>query len=164
MRLKHISWLPAALLMISIFAFSSKPAETSNESSLTIANKIFTAYETLTNTSYEGTDRLNILEKINHIVRKGAHFSEYAFLACTIAFHFMVLRKSKKWLFIDTIILSFLYAVSDEYHQTFVVGRAGRFTDVLIDTTGAVTGVLLFLIIVVSRVYHGRNEVTEQKR
>lgn len=30
-----------------------------------------------------------------------------------------------------------LYAVSDEWHQTFVPGRSGRATDVLIDVAGA---------------------------
>ncbi|HEX2359790.1 MAG TPA: VanZ family protein [Solirubrobacterales bacterium] len=32
--------------------------------------------------------------------------------------------------------ISFLYACSDEYHQTFVDGRAGTVTDVLIDSAG----------------------------
>ena len=34
-------------------------------------------------------------------------------------------------------ILAFLYAISDEYHQTFVLGRNGTWIDVLIDGTGA---------------------------
>ncbi|MDI6757785.1 MAG: VanZ family protein, partial [Endomicrobiia bacterium] len=33
-------------------------------------------------------------------------------------------------------LFSIIYAVSDEYHQTFVVGRVGSFWDVMIDTSG----------------------------
>lgn len=36
-----------------------------------------------------------------------------------------------------------LYAATDEFHQLFVPGRAGLFTDVLIDATGAAIGLLL---------------------
>ena len=38
-------------------------------------------------------------------------------------------------------LLAALYAVSDEMHQTFVPGRSGRMTDVLIDAVGAAAGV-----------------------
>ena len=40
-----------------------------------------------------------------------------------------------------------LYACSDEFHQLFVAGRAGRINDVLIDSAGAVLGLALFLFI-----------------
>ena len=36
------------------------------------------------------------------------------------------------------LVFAVLYAMSDEYHQTFVPGRAGAWTDVLIDGAGAV--------------------------
>ena len=36
-----------------------------------------------------------------------------------------------------------LYAATDEVHQLFVPGRAGLFTDVLIDATGAAIGLLV---------------------
>jgi VanZ family protein len=40
--------------------------------------------------------------------------------------------------------ITFLYACSDEFHQLFVPGRAGRFTDVLIDCT--VAGLITIII------------------
>lgn len=46
------------------------------------------------------------------------------------------------------LLLAFLYACSDEYHQTFVVGRTGQFNDVLIDFSGAFIGVLIVSLIV----------------
>lgn len=48
-------------------------------------------------------------------------------------------------------ILSFLfsviYASSDEFHQTFVVGRDGNIIDVLIDSSGSLVGILLSSIV-----------------
>jgi VanZ family protein len=38
----------------------------------------------------------------------------------------------------------FLYASSDEFHQSFVPGRGPAFSDVLIDTAGGLTGIILY--------------------
>lgn len=46
-----------------------------------------------------------------------------------------------------SLLVSFLYACSDELHQFFVGGRSASFRDVLIDSTGACIGILLTLII-----------------
>ena len=50
-------------------------------------------------------------------------------------------------LFLLALCSSFLYACTDELHQLFVSGRSGQFTDVLIDTLGALFGCLLLLMI-----------------
>ena len=53
--------------------------------------------------------------------------------------------------FKKTVILSFLfsvlYASSDEFHQTFVAGRDGNIVDVVIDSSGALVGILLSSIV-----------------
>jgi len=90
MKLKYISWIPAVIIMGIIFYFSSRQVDNSNESSLTIANRILNIYENITNSNYQENVRTDILDSINHIVRKGAHFCEYALLACAIAFHLLV--------------------------------------------------------------------------
>ena len=36
----------------------------------------------------------------------------------------------------------FIYACSDEFHQAFVPGRVGQFSDVLIDMIGVLVGVI----------------------
>ena len=54
--------------------------------------------------------------------------------------------------------MTFLYACTDEFHQLFVPGRAGRFTDVLIDTTGGII-MLLFIALVI---HVARKKVTVQ--
>ena len=45
---------------------------------------------------------------------------------------------------ISAVAVAVLYAATDEIHQLFVPGRAGRFSDVCIDTLGAVIWLLLF--------------------
>ncbi len=67
---------------------------------------------------------------MDFILRKGAHifvyFVLYGLLLRALAFQ----QKGLAFM------LSILYAISDEYHQRFVVGRGSHPTDVLIDTIG----------------------------
>ena len=46
-----------------------------------------------------------------------------------------------------TDLICMIYASTDEFHQTFVAGRSGAFTDCLIDTSGAIFGVIAALIL-----------------
>ena len=39
------------------------------------------------------------------------------------------------------------YAVTDEFHQLFVPGRSGQMTDVMIDSGGALVGLLALHVI-----------------
>ena len=92
---KRLSWLPAILVMIIIFNFSSKPADISGQSSLKIADNIYSIYEGLTGQVKEGEERLNILRVLDHVVRKGAHITEYAILAAAIAWPLYL--RGRKW-------------------------------------------------------------------
>ncbi|HUW24012.1 MAG TPA: VanZ family protein [Patescibacteria group bacterium] len=80
------------------------------------------------------------------ILRKLAHMTEYAIL---FILSFRALRStnslSTRRNLIYALVISVLYAASDEYHQTFVPGRAGRIWDVAIDTAGVLGGLALAL-------------------
>jgi uncharacterized protein len=71
-------------------------------------------------------------------LRKLAHMVVFGILARLIA---RALTKESFWtwkkIFGWSLALVFLYACTDEYHQTFVDGRHGSSVDVLIDTMGA---------------------------
>jgi VanZ family protein len=84
-------------------------------------------------------------ESLHFIIRKGAHLFEYFVLSLLFYNYFKGFMTGYKRYYL-AIIFSFLYACTDEFHQTFVPNRAGAFTDVLIDTTGAVIAILLVLI------------------
>jgi VanZ family protein len=152
MKLKKFSWIPAIIVMIIIFAFSSKPADSSNESSMTVADHILSAYETTTQVQFDAKQRYQVLETMNMIVRKGSHFCEYALLAVTIAFHFFIHGLKGMRLLLLSVTLSAMYAATDEYHQTFIPGRSGQFRDVMIDTSGATAGMLFFFVVLM--IYH----------
>ncbi len=82
-------------------------------------------------------------------LRKYAHMAEYAMLAASLLFFFRELLLEKLPLRAAgcAALVSFVYACTDEFHQTFVAGRAGQFTDVLIDMTGALIALALIFLV-----------------
>jgi VanZ family protein len=70
------------------------------------------------------------------IFRKMAHISEFAVLNFLLIRTFSHYKISFKNILIISFSLSFLYAVLDEYHQNFVLGRHGSVKDILIDSLG----------------------------
>ncbi len=70
------------------------------------------------------------------VIRKVGHFTIYASLA---AAWFWALRGVVQRPLLWACAISLLYAVSDEYHQTFVDGRHGTPVDVVIDAMGIAT-------------------------
>lgn len=77
------------------------------------------------------------------IIRKSAHFLEYMIL-CILSINVInKYNKSNKAVFIYSLILVFLYACTDEFHQLFIQGRAGKFADVCIDSLGGIFGFVL---------------------
>ena len=89
----------------------------------------------------------------NLLLRKLGHFSEYAILGFfTFAYFSNIFKTGKEKIqFRTTFFISFLfcfsYAVSDEFHQTFVIGRDGNFMDVLIDSGGVLFGIIISIIL-----------------
>ena len=91
------------------------------------------------------------IEGIDFFVRNTAHFTEYMILGilwmlCLQSRMENNVTLRKNMLF--SVLASGLYAMSDEFHQLFVAGRAGRWMDVGIDTFRAITGILLIAIII----------------
>lgn len=78
------------------------------------------------------------------VVRKAAHFLEYAILSIL---YYRGLKNTTKLSFKKILIFSFaltvFYALTDELHQTKVYGRTGRPFDIGVDTFGAFLGLIL---------------------
>ncbi len=79
----------------------------------------------------------------NFTTRKLAHFVEYYVL------YLLFYRAIKgttgfglKKALLFTFFLTFFYALSDEYHQTFISGRTGKLFDIGVDAAGALTGII----------------------
>jgi VanZ family protein len=79
--------------------------------------------------------------------RKCAHLAEYAILALLCWLGLRPKDQSPAWSWrraFKALLIVTLYAITDEYHQTFVPTREGSVWDVLIDMCGGSLG-LMFL-------------------
>ena len=89
-------------------------------------------------------DELMKLSFAEFLIRKSAHMFLYFVLAILI---YMSISKGYSYkYYIVAFVLSAMYACSDEIHQLFIVGRSGEIRDVLVDSTGALIGLLLIFI------------------
>ena len=147
---KKICILLAVLWMGFIFYMSHQPAKISSAQSDNVVHIIKKVSK-----SEEIENNIN-----SFIVRKGAHM----FLFCVLGILFFGSAYNGdnilKYVFI-ALLLAFLYACSDEYHQTFVVGRSGQFKDVLIDFSGAFIGVLIVSLIVKFNIFKKKIQITK---
>jgi VanZ family protein len=87
------------------------------------------------------------VEAIHHAIRKGCHLTEYAVLGILLwrAVRKPIRRDPRPWSWRHAtiaVLIVFLYASSDEFHQIFVPTRTPMVSDVFIDTTGAIIGML----------------------
>jgi VanZ family protein len=81
---------------------------------------------------------------IDHVGRKFIHAADYALL-CFLWWRALRTKLDRTVALVPAFGITVLYAISDEYHQTFVTGRHGSWVDVLIDSMGAALVVLLVL-------------------
>lgn len=85
------------------------------------------------------------LALVHGLIRKAGHFVEYAILALLLAR--ALLTSSREFLrtrwFAVTLLFVGLYALSDEFHQSFVPTRTSSIYDSLIDTAGGLAALAL---------------------
>ena len=129
--------------MMVIFAFSNQPANISEGTSDGLASNVIDTYANVTNKKITKDEKKSIIEDTRFLVRKTAHFTAY-FILNLIAYFTLKAYKVKRCIIIS-ILFSFLFACSDEIHQLFVIDRAGRVLDVLIDTSGAILSSLIII-------------------
>jgi VanZ family protein len=101
-------WLPALIMMVLIFLFSSLPAS-----------------------------RIPYFGRWDFLIKKSSHALGYALLGLA---YFGALPRSLspgfRWT--TALFMAVLFALSDEFHQSFVEGRTSALRDVAIDSLGAV--------------------------
>ncbi|MCJ7690888.1 MAG: VanZ family protein [Clostridiaceae bacterium] len=137
MKKKNVRWILVIGWMVLIFIFSSQPADVSNE------NNKFVIY--LFNLL--GLDLNSMLGSLSDfIIRKAAHFIIYLILYVLVYRAINIKGNTDIKGFILPILIVFLYACSDEFHQSFVPGRGPAFRDVLVDTSGGLTAFLIMYI------------------
>jgi VanZ family protein len=81
---------------------------------------------------------------LNYYFRKSAHILVFGILAVLI----YKCVEPRRLSYLLALLLTFSYALFDEWHQSFVPGRTSAFKDVLFDTAGASMGLLLLYIFI----------------
>jgi len=152
--MKFISLFFTIAVMVTIFLFSAQSSHASNKLSGKIVGidiKIFLPnYDKL---PYE--KQQEIKDKITLVVRKTAHFTEFAILGFFLMIHLLSYNKPNikyfnRKMFICafiSLIVGVLYAFSDEIHQMFVTDRYSSIYDVMIDSSGVLFGIVVLILI-----------------
>lgn len=91
-----------------------------------------------------GALQAETFSKVNFLIRKCAHMSEYAVLALLVAraIQFGAIRLKLRAV-VGGLLCCAAYAATDEFHQSFVPGRTASIHDVLIDCVGAFVALCL---------------------
>lgn len=81
----------------------------------------------------------------DYVLKKSAHMFEYAifFFLLVRALTKKKLKRANPQIFLLAAAITLLYAISDEWHQSFVPGRGARVSDVGYDGAGMVISLLL---------------------
>ncbi len=128
----------------TIFQFSEENATESSERSGNVIINIVNIFPSTKNLSEN--EKQEIVEKAQPIIRKLAHFSIYAYVG-VLMMSFVSTYQLPLWKRSTiSVATGLLYAISDEYHQSFVPGRSAQWQDVLIDLTGVIVGIITVLI------------------
>ncbi len=129
------------LCMGLIFYFSSQDGISSDilSQSFTekIAKVIFHNYE-----YFSDEFQKTVIFELNMFIRKVAHFSIFFFMSIFIYAELIIWIKKYLINGLISIGLCMMYAILDEYHQSFTPGRTPLIKDIFIDTAGATLGVV----------------------
>lgn len=138
----------AVLLVLWMGFIFSMSCENAEESSNTSGQTIKVVLSTVPEFEKQPEEvKVNIIEELQFIVRKSAHFIGYMILGILASGLILYYGNiNKKYLL--AFLICVIYAISDEIHQLFVPGRAGQVRDVLIDSAGSLLGIILVMAFV----------------
>ena len=141
---RHLFLIPILIWMVVVFFLSNEPADTSENTSMGVTEEIVNIFA---GSNVQAEEKQQIIEKLDPIVRKMAHFVEYAVGGFFIVLYTNTYNLENKRKILYAICFGAMYACTDEFHQYFVPGRGMMITDVLLDTCGVATGVGIFELI-----------------
>ena len=135
---RFFPWVLLFLTMLLIFLLSSQSTVETQQLSRSVSEKLLEIQQLLFGNS---ANLINNAEEINWKLRKLAHFVLFLLLGILASFVFASRQPtSRKWI-LPVILICILYAVGDEFHQMFVLGRTASVQDVLLDSAGSITGI-----------------------
>lgn len=144
-KYKTIYLVLVLIWMLTVFMFSSQNGEQSQNTSGKVTQLIV---EIIThNQNITESKKLELIENTDYYIRKLAHYSIYALGGILIYNYINTYNTSDKKVILISILIGGIYAISDESHQHFTSGRCASVLDVLIDSFGIITGIILINII-----------------
>lgn len=147
-KIKVVWCILSIVLMALIFFFSHQPANVSSDTSGKFA-KILAEFLGLL---FRGRLYEQVLWLAQLIVRKSAHLVLFTMLGIFVYNTFDISGRER---FVIALAICILYALGDEFHQSFVPGRACRLSDVFIDSVGSTAGIA---IAQVKRILHKKEK------
>lgn len=134
-------WVLLFVTMLLIFLLSSQSTMETQQLSKALSEKIL-EFQALIfgKAGYSGAD----VEELNWKLRKLAHFMLFLLLGILSAYALANSPSARRKWTLTAILICILYAAGDELHQMFVLGRTASLQDVLLDTMGAITGIVLY--------------------
>ncbi len=124
-----------------IFWLSGRPSFVSSSESEAITDQIIGVYA-----RFSGMDALRQVRwslAIEPYIRKLAHITEYAILFILLYLALRIYFSSYLKTALVTAFICTLYAITDEWHQTYVFGRSGMPVDVFIDLIGVFIAMMI---------------------
>lgn len=148
MNIRIIKRIIFAILIIIncsvIFCFSAQNSEKSSKQSSVVVERVMT---TISNVNKKAKKDPTLKDKVTFYVRKTAHFSIYTLLGIWLMNEANTFDITKIKKFIICILFGCVYAISDEFHQSFISGRSQEIRDILIDTSGVLFGCILAVLV-----------------
>ena len=133
------------LWMALIFSFSNQKDVDSSKISDSFIDRTVVKIYKIFNENITKEKENEIIEKYTYPIRKLAHYTLY-FILGILSFLVVKDYSINKKLIIYSLLICFLYACSDEFHQLFIIGRSARVLDVIIDAFGSFCSISIFYI------------------
>lgn len=131
--------------MLTVFFFSHQQGTSSSNTSKNVSTIIINILDIKKEMLED--KKTEIVQIIEPIIRKLAHYTLYMIGGILIINCIDAYIKEDKKNIIYSLFIGILYSISDELHQLFINGRSGKILDVIIDSVGVFTGILIYWIV-----------------
>lgn len=146
--LRGILIVLTALTMWFIFSNASADGESSSKASYTVTVTVQEVVGSINPSSPIATATGEDFDLLHDFVRKVAHATEYFALGLFAFGVYLTYAKSdRRGFFYVVPCFVYLTAATDEYVQTHSAGRAAEFSDLCVDCTGALLGMVVALCV-----------------
>jgi VanZ family protein len=146
-------WILLTITWIIVIYFFTEIPSFNGQSTAKVINKTVVLNEVTKHVVSSDTESLITLNELNIFFRKSAHIFVFGVLAIL----FFKSLEPVRYSYLFAWFLTVLYAIFDEWHQSFVPGRVPASRDVIFDSFGAMVAlVLVYLFVRRKRVNYSR--------